>query len=98
LLRRSFRAAKPASAGPDIGRGPLAFALNAIELYQVEISPRRRSSCRYTPSCSHYAAQALLAHGLLRGGWLAARRLVRCRPGSAGGSDPVPPSRSRPAA
>ncbi|WP_347343540.1 membrane protein insertion efficiency factor YidD [Jatrophihabitans telluris] len=63
-----------------------------MELYQAEISPRRKACCRYTPTCSHYAAEALETHGLWRGTWLAARRLLRCRPGTPGGSDPVPPA------
>jgi hypothetical protein len=71
----------------------LAFALATIRLYQQEISPRRGPCCRFSPTCSHYAAQALQSHGLRRGLWLTARRLVRCRPGTAGGSDPVPPAR-----
>jgi putative membrane protein insertion efficiency factor len=68
----------------------LAFFLGAIATYQSEISPRRRACCRYSPTCSHYAAEALQSHGLLRGSWLAARRLARCRPGQCGGEDPVP--------
>lgn len=98
LIRRSVRsAAAVRSAGAtQIGKDGTgasrtqAFLLSAIRIYQTEISPRRRPVCRYTPSCSHYAAQALERHGLRRGGWLAARRLVRCRPGATGGPDPVP--------
>ena len=90
LVRRSARAAR--LAGPDEEARPwlLRFLLAAIGLYQREISPRRRPCCRFSPSCSHYAAQALEVHGLRRGSWLAFRRLVRCRPGTAGGLDPVP--------
>lgn len=68
----------------------LRFMIAAIGVYQSEISPKRRACCRYEPTCSHYALQALQIHGLRRGGWLAVRRLLRCRPGSAGGPDPVP--------
>ncbi|MEO7260418.1 MAG: membrane protein insertion efficiency factor YidD [Jatrophihabitantaceae bacterium] len=57
------------------------------------MSPRRGPCCRISPTCSHYGAQALQSHGLRRGLWLTARRPLRCRPGSAGGSDPVPPAR-----
>ncbi|MDQ2748573.1 MAG: membrane protein insertion efficiency factor YidD [Pseudonocardiales bacterium] len=69
----------------------LAFSLDAIRAYQTEISPRRGACCRFTPTCSHYAAQALETYGLGRGTRLAVRRLSRCRPGGAGGADPVPP-------
>jgi uncharacterized protein len=96
LVRRSARAARTArQAGgvdPD-GTWLLAFLLAAIRLYQQEISPRRRPCCRFSPTCSHYAAEALQRHGVRRGLVLAARRLLRCRPGSAGGSDPVPAPR-----
>jgi putative membrane protein insertion efficiency factor len=63
----------------------------AVRVYQREISPKRAPCCRFTPTCSAYAVQALERHGARRGGWLSLRRLVRCRPGAAGGADPVPP-------
>ncbi len=94
LVRRSARAAREVTqvdAQPSPSGWLLAFALAAIRLYQQEISPQRRPCCRFSPTCSHYAAQALQQHGLRRGLWLAGRRLLRCRPGAAGGSDPVPP-------
>jgi putative membrane protein insertion efficiency factor len=97
LVRRSAHAARLAGGtGTEAGLAGwlVAFLLAAIRLYQQEISPRRRPCCRFSPSCSHYAAEALQRHGLRRGLWLAARRLLRCRPGSAGGSDPVPPVRN----
>jgi putative membrane protein insertion efficiency factor len=62
----------------------------AIRVYQREISPRRAPCCRFNPTCSAYAIQAIERHGAWRGGWLALRRLLRCRPGAAGGRDPVP--------
>jgi len=62
----------------------------AVRVYQREISPRRRAVCHFTPTCSVYAVEALQRHGALRGSWLTARRLVRCRPGGAHGRDPVP--------
>jgi putative membrane protein insertion efficiency factor len=68
----------------------LAWLLGMIRIYQREISPHRPPSCRYSPTCSHYAAEALSTHGITRGLWLSARRLVRCRPGAVGGDDPVP--------
>jgi uncharacterized protein len=61
-----------------------------IRGYQVAISPLLPASCRYTPSCSQYAVEALQRHGALKGSWLAARRLGRCHPFHAGGNDPVP--------
>ena len=68
--------------------GPM---LQTIRRYQHEVSARReRPCCRFTPSCSHYAAEAIQRHGAARGLWLATRRLARCRPGGAHGPDPVP--------
>ncbi|PHR14959.1 MAG: membrane protein insertion efficiency factor YidD [Aequorivita sp.] len=62
-----------------------------IKGYQLFISPLLPSSCRYTPTCSHYAVQALQTHGLLKGGWLAAKRIASCNPWGGSGYDPVPP-------
>ena len=58
--------------------------------YQGVISPLLPAACRYYPSCSVYAIEALERHGALRGGWLALRRLGRCHPFRPGGYDPVP--------
>lgn len=58
--------------------------------YQVVLSPHLPASCRYYPTCSHYAIEALGKHGALRGGWLAAKRIARCHPFRPGGFDPVP--------
>ena len=61
-----------------------------IRGYQVGISPMLPAACRYTPSCSAYAAEAISRHGAARGGWLAAKRLLRCHPWGGHGYDPVP--------
>ncbi len=64
-----------------------------IKGYQNFISPLLPSSCRYTPTCSHYAVEALQTHGLLKGGWLAAKRIASCNPWGGSGYDPVPPKK-----
>jgi uncharacterized protein len=70
---------------------PVARALLAIVgFYRSAISPALPPSCRYTPSCSAYAIEAIQLHGAGRGSWLALRRLLRCHPFHAGGHDPVP--------
>jgi uncharacterized protein len=61
-----------------------------IRGYQLCISPWLGSQCRFYPSCSHYALDAVREHGSLRGSWLALRRLSRCHPFHSGGYDPVP--------
>ena len=72
---------------------PLASGLLAgIRLYQRAISPGLGAMCRFEPTCSHYASQAIQEHGALRGAWLGVRRLGRCHPGTKGGYDPVPPA------
>lgn len=65
--------------------------LALIRAYQVLISPMLPQSCRFYPSCSAYAAEAVRRYGAIRGGWLAARRLGRCHPWNPGGVDHVPP-------
>lgn len=64
-----------------------------IRLYQVTLSPFLGGHCRYEPTCSMYAIQAVQEHGPGRGGWLALKRLLRCHPFVKGGYDPVPPRR-----
>ncbi len=61
-----------------------------IRLYQVTLSPYMGRQCRYTPTCSNYALEALQKHGLLKGGWLAFKRILRCAPWGGSGYDPVP--------
>ena len=65
--------------------------LALIWVYRSLISPALPPACRYHPSCSRYAAEAIAVHGPLRGAWLAVRRLLRCHPWAPGGPDPVPP-------
>ena len=69
---------------------PVAPVLLAIGFYQRFISPLLPPACRFWPTCSHYAAEAIALHGLGRGGLLAVRRLLRCHPWGSGGYDPVP--------
>lgn len=64
--------------------------LVALRVYKRVVSPLLPPACRFEPTCSVYAAEAVQRRGARRGAWLAVRRLVRCRPGVAGGYDPVP--------
>lgn len=61
-----------------------------VRFYQLCISPLTTPSCRFTPTCSQYALEALRRHGPLKGGWLTLRRLLRCHPWGGSGYDPVP--------
>lgn len=61
-----------------------------IRFYQVCISPLKPPTCRFTPTCSAYALEALRKHGLFKGSWLAVRRILRCHPWGGSGYDPVP--------
>jgi putative membrane protein insertion efficiency factor len=61
-----------------------------IRLYQVALSPYFGASCRFHPSCSEYAHEAITKHGVMRGTWLAGQRLARCHPWHPGGIDKVP--------
>ena len=66
-----------------------------IRAYQLLVRPLLPPSCRFYPSCSHYAAEAVTRHGPRQGAWLALRRLLRCHPWGGSGYDPVPPAPSR---
>lgn len=71
-------------------RVPQLGLIGVVRGYQILLSPLLPASCRYYPTCSAYAIEALQRHGALRGGWLAARRIGRCHPFRPGGFDPVP--------
>ncbi len=64
--------------------------LRVIRFYQKGVSPLTPPTCRFTPSCSGYAAEAIKNHGAARGGWLSFRRILRCNPFGGHGYDPVP--------
>ncbi len=74
-------------AGPGPGARAAAAALSAYKRY---VSPLLPPACRFHPTCSEYAREAILRHGLPRGTWLTIRRLARCHPFHPGGFDPVP--------
>jgi putative membrane protein insertion efficiency factor len=63
-----------------------------INCYQCAVSPLigGRAACRFTPTCSEYTKQAILKYGVVRGGWMGIKRIIRCRPGGGCGYDPVP--------
>ena len=69
----------------------------ALRAYKLTLSPLIGTRCRFAPTCSEYAAEALIRHGPLRGGALAVRRLCRCHPWGGAGYDPVPPPPAKPA-
>ncbi|MCD6541677.1 membrane protein insertion efficiency factor YidD [Candidatus Bipolaricaulota bacterium] len=64
-----------------------------IRFYQLFISPALPKRCRFYPTCSEYAREAILMHGVIRGGWLSLKRIVKCGPWHPGGYDPVPEPR-----
>lgn len=74
------------------------FLLGVIALYRLTLSWWLGGQCRFSPTCSHYAEEAIRTHGALRGSLLAVRRVLRCNPFGRGGIDPVPPRRSYDAA
>jgi putative membrane protein insertion efficiency factor len=90
LLPRFTATTVSAAVGRSRQRRGAAALLAAIRLYQREISARRPPCCRFSPSCSQYAVEAIERRGAVRGVLLAVRRLGRCRPGGGRGADPVP--------
>jgi putative membrane protein insertion efficiency factor len=87
VWRRVLRAALQLLAQPLIW---------LVKLYRLTLSPFVGQHCRFTPTCSVYAIEALQAHGALKGSYLAAKRLGRCHPWCEGGYDPVPPANGQP--
>ena len=84
-------APEPGRAGlTPFARLPRMVLIGLVRGYQLVLSPLLPPACRYYPSCSAYAIEALERHGALRGAWLAARRIARCHPFRPGGYDPVP--------
>lgn len=84
--------------GTPRGKGSSVLSLmlrGVIRLYQLVLSPVLPPRCRYLPTCSDYAIEALAGHGVLAGGWLALRRVARCHPWGGSGYDPVPPAPHR---
>ena len=88
----SYRAA--GALCPDVEHGTWDLGRSAlralIHLYQWTLSPWLGGNCRFNPSCSHYALEAVEQHGCLRGGWLSFKRVCKCHPLSRGGVDLVP--------
>jgi uncharacterized protein len=82
---------------PSVHSLVIAPAIALIRAYQLIVSPMRPPTCRFYPSCSSYALTAIERFGLVRGSWLATRRLLRCHPWNPGGVDhvPAPPPRQR---
>ena len=76
---------EPASVGPLA-----AVLLLLLAIYRRSLSPLLGPRCRYVPTCSSYAVEAVQRHGALRGSWLTLKRLLRCHPFAEGGYDPVP--------
>lgn len=71
-------------------RATITFLRAVITIYRYVLSPVLGANCRYAPSCSAYAQEAITVHGPLRGGWLALKRMARCHPWGGAGYDPVP--------
>ncbi|MGB2179321.1 MAG: membrane protein insertion efficiency factor YidD [Porticoccaceae bacterium] len=72
-----------------------SFFIGFIKLYQWLISPLLGPSCRFHPTCSHYAIEAIEKHGVFKGGYLSVRRLIKCQPFHEGGLDPVPEKKDK---
>jgi putative membrane protein insertion efficiency factor len=77
-----------------VGKTVVRALVFVIQLYRHMVSPLRPPTCRFVPTCSQYAVDALTEYGLIRGSWLAAARLAKCGPWHRGGWDPIPERRS----
>ncbi len=77
----------------SLGSAAARGVIYLIQLYRHTVSPLRLPTCRFTPTCSQYAVEALSEYGLFRGGWLATVRLLKCGPWHRGGWDPIPERR-----
>ena len=71
------------------------IVLGIISIYQYTFSSIMGKSCRFYPTCSVYASEAIKIHGLMRGGWMGIKRVLRCHPFNAGGYDPVPEKKEK---
>lgn len=80
----------PGNPPPSLPARALAGVFRA---YKLMVSPYLPPACRYTPTCSEYAREAVLTHGFFQGGWLAFKRILSCNPWGGHGHDPVPPRR-----
>jgi uncharacterized protein len=87
--------AEPSSMLKTLRELPRSVLIGLIRGYRLLLSPWLGSQCRFEPTCSAYALQALQAHGAATGSYLAARRVLRCHPWCDGGHDPVPATRPR---
>lgn len=76
-------------------RAPSLALIALLRCYQYSLAAFFGPACRFEPSCSHYAVEAIRGHGALAGSWLAAKRVLRCNPWGASGYDPVPPQAER---
>lgn len=74
-----------------VSRAVCGMLVLLVRAYKVILSPHLGNCCRFEPTCSAYCIEALRTHGVLRGGWLTFRRILRCRPFGPSGHDPVPP-------
>lgn len=72
------------------------LAVAAVRAYRRYLSPLKPPCCRFVPTCSEYAVEAFQVHGVVKGGWLSARRICRCHPFGGHGFDPVPPRVRKP--
>jgi putative membrane protein insertion efficiency factor len=79
----------PSAAAENLKSLPALIVRRSISAYRIVLSPVLSPACRFAPTCSAYADEAIERHGLIRGGWMALRRLLRCHPFHPGGFDPV---------